>query len=183
LFYYFFISRTCNFFQWADEVGPPRGPGGGGGGGTSFKNSSSSFPSTSSATMSTASSYSNKKPVVASVEGDGPLCKCGEPSTTRTTQKEGPNKGRQFFCCKKSDGYERKISHYSCFHSSFCNIFFSCGFVGWVDENGTGGNNSSFSSAKKYSGNTNNAVGGGGGNMTCSHCKQQGHWARSCQNK
>ena len=31
-------------------------------------------------------------------------CKCNQPAVSRTVRKEGPNKGRDFFCCSKPQG-------------------------------------------------------------------------------
>ncbi|KXS18631.1 prokaryotic type I DNA topoisomerase [Gonapodya prolifera JEL478] len=34
-------------------------------------------------------------------DGDTKLCQCGDTAVTRTVKKEGPNMGRQFYCCGK----------------------------------------------------------------------------------
>ena len=46
----------------------------------------------------------------------GTPCLCGQPAVTRTVQKDGPNKGRQFHTCAKPREQQ-------------------CGFFQWVDEN------------------------------------------------
>lgn len=48
--------------------------------------------------------------------GGGAICKCNQPAITRTVQKEGPNKGRQFHTCPKPREQQ-------------------CGFFQWADEN------------------------------------------------
>lgn len=35
---------------------------------------------------------------------DGPKCKCGNGAVKRTVRKEGPNKGKQFWVCRKAQG-------------------------------------------------------------------------------
>ncbi|XP_040486068.1 DNA topoisomerase 3-alpha isoform X1 [Ursus maritimus] len=48
--------------------------------------------------------------------GGGMSCLCSQPAVTRTVQKDGPNKGRQFHTCAKPREQQ-------------------CGFFQWVDEN------------------------------------------------
>ncbi|XP_011755460.2 DNA topoisomerase 3-alpha isoform X1 [Macaca nemestrina] len=48
--------------------------------------------------------------------GTGTSCLCSQPAVTRTVQKDGPNKGRQFHTCAKPREQQ-------------------CGFFQWVDEN------------------------------------------------
>nr|XP_025719870.1 DNA topoisomerase 3-alpha [Callorhinus ursinus] len=48
--------------------------------------------------------------------GGGTSCLCSQPAVTRTVQKDGPNKGRQFHTCAKPREQQ-------------------CGFFQWVDEN------------------------------------------------
>lgn len=106
-------AGTCNFFLWADEQPPDRsnaaprgsappqpfagrGPAGfrhpAGGRGPEAFGSSSSNP------------------------GGVTVCKCDQPAVTRTVQKDGPNKGRQFHTCPKPREQQ-------------------CGFFQWADEN------------------------------------------------
>ncbi|XP_074866357.1 DNA topoisomerase 3-alpha [Carettochelys insculpta] len=120
-------AGTCNFFLWADQqsengnsisrrssAAPPdslgeRHPGGfrslGGGRGLGL-HGSNSFDSGG---------------------GGGVICKCSQPAITRTVQKEGPNKGRQFHTCSKPREQQ-------------------CGFFQWVDENVAPGAAGAFSS-------------------------------------
>ncbi len=41
------------------------------------------------------------------------LCNCGSVAVQRTVKKEGPNKGRVFFCCGKVLGDETKCNLFS----------------------------------------------------------------------
>ncbi|NXD62193.1 TOP3A topoisomerase, partial [Eolophus roseicapillus] len=107
-------AGTCNFFLWADQQPgdrnnaaprvsalpqPPAGRGpagfqrpGGGGRGPELFGSNSSDP------------------------GGGTVCNCDQPAVTRTVQKDGPNRGRQFHTCSKPREQQ-------------------CGFFQWADEN------------------------------------------------
>lgn len=111
-------TNTCNFFLWANEQSedrsnaapwgsaPPqpfggRGqagfqrPGGGGRGPELFGSNNSG-------------------------SGGGTVCNCEQPAVTRTVQKDGPNKGRQFHTCSKPREQQ-------------------CGFFQWADENAAPG--------------------------------------------
>lgn len=90
----------CTFFLWADSSHPT-------GGGPP---SSASRPPGSSVGC---------PPGFGSLGSDsdgGTACLCGQPAVTRTVQKDGPNKGRQFHTCAKPREQQ-------------------CGFFQWVDEN------------------------------------------------
>ena len=63
-------------------------------------------------------------------------CSCGTPAASRTVRKEGPNKGRDFFCCSKPQGEQ-------------------CGFFKFADEVVAGGS--------QTGGGARAAFGGGGG--------------------
>uniref|UniRef100_A0A670JML9 DNA topoisomerase n=1 Tax=Podarcis muralis TaxID=64176 RepID=A0A670JML9_PODMU len=103
-------AGSCNFFLWADQqpdsrdTGMPRGfappPGpfdrGERGSGRSWSDGSD--------------------PGGGGGGGQGAVCRCGQPAVTRTVQKEGPNKGRQFHTCSKPREQQ-------------------CGFFQWADEN------------------------------------------------
>nr|XP_036875404.1 DNA topoisomerase 3-alpha isoform X5 [Manis javanica] len=98
---------NCNFFLWADSSPPEAGglppsaskpPGGSVGHQPGSRNPPGGFGSSGDD------------------RGGGMSCLCGQPTVTRTVQKDGPNKGRQFHTCAKPR--ERQ-----------------CGFFQWVDEN------------------------------------------------
>lgn len=96
----------CNFFLWADSSQPT-------GGGPP---NSASAPGNS---MGCPSGISSHMDVFGSLGGDSDgstSCLCGQPAVTRTVQKDGPNKGRQFHTCAKPREQQ-------------------CGFFQWVDEN------------------------------------------------
>lgn len=98
---------NCNFFLWADSSPPEAGglppsaskpPGGSVGHQPGSRNPPGGFGSSGDD------------------RGGGMSCLCSQPTVTRTVQKDGPNKGRQFHTCAKPR--ERQ-----------------CGFFQWVDEN------------------------------------------------
>lgn len=97
----------CNFFLWADSSHPT-----GGGPPTS----ASRPPGNSVGCPSGLGSHMDG---FGSLGGDGDggtSCLCGQPAVTRTVQKDGPNKGRQFHTCAKPREQQ-------------------CGFFQWVDDN------------------------------------------------
>ncbi|KAK3584994.1 hypothetical protein CHS0354_037368 [Potamilus streckersoni] len=101
-------NSTCHFFLWADEA--PSGDGGSKGqiyssnpGGLSRN---SGFQSSSNQNQGSATGIPN--------------CNCEQEARCLTVQKEGPNKGRQFYGCSKPRDQ-------------------SCGFFQWADEEGRGG--------------------------------------------
>ncbi|NIG60606.1 DNA topoisomerase 3-alpha [Pontoporia blainvillei] len=99
-------SGGCSFFLWADSGHPeaggppsevPRPPGG-----------SLGRPPGSGKPLGGPGSPGDG--------GGGACCLCSQPAVTRTVQKDGPNKGRQFHTCAKPREQQ-------------------CGFFQWVDEN------------------------------------------------
>ena len=105
-------DEQCNFFQWADQVQPgpprpaPRQNGGQHGG------------------------YSGGQGGYQGVQQGGQAsedinCNCGQPSARRTVQKEGNNKGRDFYVCARPRDEQ-------------------CNYFQWADEmedSGHGGHN------------------------------------------
>ncbi|XP_036749885.2 DNA topoisomerase 3-alpha isoform X3 [Manis pentadactyla] len=98
---------NCNFFLWADSSPPEAGglppsasrpPGGSVGHQPGSRNPPGGFGSSGDD------------------RGGGMSCLCSQPTVTRTVQKDGPNKGRQFHTCAKPREHQ-------------------CGFFQWVDEN------------------------------------------------
>ncbi|XP_054990080.1 DNA topoisomerase 3-alpha isoform X1 [Sorex araneus] len=98
-------SGGCSFFLWADSSqpgasGPPpsaaRPPGG----------SLAHLPGSGNPQRGAGGPGGNSST----------SCLCSQPAVTRTVQKEGPNKGRQFHTCAKPREQQ-------------------CGFFQWVDEN------------------------------------------------
>ncbi len=72
----------CGFFCWSDEVSKLSMAAL-----SSYPSSSvvrSNYPTTSSSSLLFT-----------------PNCLCNHPASVKTVQKEGPNKGRTFFCCSK----------------------------------------------------------------------------------
>ncbi|PKU37066.1 dna topoisomerase 3-alpha [Limosa lapponica baueri] len=166
-------TSTCNFFLWADQQPEdrsntaPRGsalpqpfagrgpagfqrPGGGGGRGPEVFGSNSSDA------------------------GGGMVCKCDQPAVTRTVQKDGPNKGRQFHTCSKPREQQ-------------------CGFFQWADENVAPGPSGDVSLNHFGSGGYSRGVGSKAKRpsslsaeatakkpRTCSICHQPGHTRKTC---
>uniref|UniRef100_A0A672UK56 DNA topoisomerase n=1 Tax=Strigops habroptila TaxID=2489341 RepID=A0A672UK56_STRHB len=141
-------ASTCNFFLWADQQPEDR---------NNVAPWGSALPQPS-AGRGPAGFHSDP--------GGGTMCSCGQPAVTRTVQKDGPNKGRQFHTCSKPRDQQ-------------------CGFFQWADENtapgkarmprkakGLGskakrpGSLSSGAAAKKP--------------RTCSICHQPGHTRKTC---
>lgn len=114
----------CDFFEWAEQ-------------------------STPSAAASVSSEGSSIAPDAAKVEA--PMCRCMEPSDLKTVQKEGPTKGKTFFCCKTK----------------------ACNFFEWSERPTATTAPSAAPVAVAAAGIS--ATGG-----SCYKCGQSGHWSKSC---
>lgn len=107
-------ANTCNFFLWSDQQSedrsnaaprgsaPPRAFGARG-------PANSQRPGGKRRPEHFGSSNNSSS-------GDSTVCRCDQPAVTRTVQKDGPNKGRQFHTCSKPREQQ-------------------CGFFQWADEN------------------------------------------------
>jgi len=86
-------DEQCNFFQWSDQP--------------------TNNPQSHTNNFNQSQSFQNNFPP----GGDGQEinCNCGQPSARRTVQKDGANKGRDFFCCPKPRDEQ-------------------CGYFQWADE-------------------------------------------------
>jgi DNA topoisomerase-3 len=102
-------SGSCNFFLWADGNHPTTGR---------PPTSAPRPPSSSLGLPPSSCSYLGgfDNPGNGGGGGGGTSCLCSQPAVTRTVQKDGPNKGRQFHTCSKPREQQ-------------------CGFFQWVDEN------------------------------------------------
>uniref|UniRef100_A0A8C8ZMX0 DNA topoisomerase n=1 Tax=Prolemur simus TaxID=1328070 RepID=A0A8C8ZMX0_PROSS len=100
-------AGSCNFFLWADsghpEAGGPPAP-------------ASRPPGGSLGRLPGSGSHLGGFGSPGDGSGGGTSCLCSQPTVTRTVQKDGPNKGRQFHTCAKPREQQ-------------------CGFFQWVDEN------------------------------------------------
>ncbi|XP_005402336.1 PREDICTED: DNA topoisomerase 3-alpha isoform X2 [Chinchilla lanigera] len=100
-------SGACSFFLWADGGHP------GAGGGPA---SASRLPGSSLGHASGSGHRSGGLSNPGDGSGGSTACLCNHPAVTRTVQKDGPNKGRQFHTCAKPREQQ-------------------CGFFQWADEN------------------------------------------------
>lgn len=103
-------SGSCSFFLWADSSQPgARGP----------PTSAARPVGGSLAHLPNSGNPQTRNPqrgLGSPTDNSGASCLCSQPAITRTVQKEGPNKGRQFHTCAKPREQQ-------------------CGFFQWVDEN------------------------------------------------
>eukprot|EP01038_Epipyxis_sp_PR26KG_P005415 gene5415-7503_t len=129
-------------------------------------------------TPSSNTSYQhNSNPIAPTVP-----CLCNEPSKIQRVVKEGPNVGRQFYCCSKNRDDAS-----------------NCAFFQWVepregDNNNNNNSRAPYSSVKNssnYSTSANKSIkktsskydtASRSDTTTCSKCRQLGHWARACPN-
>ncbi|XP_013926805.1 PREDICTED: DNA topoisomerase 3-alpha [Thamnophis sirtalis] len=102
-------TGSCRFFLWAEQQEPDDRPNGAPGFLAPAPGSSLPGQRSSAGPRRTGSD-----PGPGAGSG-GPLCRCDQPVVTRTVQKEGPNKGRQFHTCSKPREQQ-------------------CGFFEWADE-------------------------------------------------
>ncbi|XP_036692429.1 DNA topoisomerase 3-alpha isoform X1 [Balaenoptera musculus] len=106
--------------------------------------------------------------------GGGARCLCSQPAVTRTVQRDGPNKGRQFHTCAKPREQQ-------------------CGFFQWVDENvapGTfggppwagarGGSQGPEARSKRARAGSSDAGSAAKKPRKCSLCHQPGHTRPFC---
>ncbi|XP_044517721.1 DNA topoisomerase 3-alpha isoform X2 [Gracilinanus agilis] len=98
-------TGSCNFFLWADiqqrsETAP-----------SSRATTPSHFQRNATNPGGRQEGFGNQ-----GSSSSGATCMCNQPAITRTVQKEGPNKGRQFHTCSKPREHQ-------------------CGFFQWADEN------------------------------------------------
>ncbi|KAL9957422.1 hypothetical protein ACROYT_G039055 [Oculina patagonica] len=89
-------------------------------------------------------------------DSSSPSCNCSEPAVSRTVSKEGPNKGRPFFCCAKPRGQ-------------------GCDFFEWGDAPGPSAASSKFKTGRSAPTNS-----GATKKRKCGVCHQEGHTKRSC---
>lgn len=159
---------SCNFFLWADQEseparGPPQPPQG-----------STRRPSTSFNNSGGSEGFRMAGGSRDSESGGQEVCKCNQPAVTRTVQKDGVNKGRQFHTCAKPREQQ-------------------CGFFQWADENIPPGPSGDFpttfgggSGAQRGFGQKNKRTDHSGQapmakkQRTCGICHQPGHNRTSC---
>ncbi|KAF6097842.1 DNA topoisomerase III alpha [Phyllostomus discolor] len=91
---------SCSFFLWANSSHPETG----------------GPPSSSTRHPTISGNHPHGFASPGDDSGGGTSCLCSQATVTRTVQKDGPNKGRQFHTCAKPREQQ-------------------CGFFQWVDEN------------------------------------------------
>ncbi|XP_070580775.1 DNA topoisomerase 3-alpha-like [Ptychodera flava] len=166
--FYKCANGACDFFLWAESD-------------TTATNTSNSLPSWGGSGFGNSSNErggnsDTQRGSSANAWGEV-VCRCNQPAVKRTVQKEGPNKGREFWTCPKPRDNQ-------------------CGFFEWTD--GVGNTNAGFGGNSRGFGNSGRGRGGqrsnwnsrnendGGGNpkkrktVTCGICGQEGHTRRTC---
>ncbi|XP_075422019.1 DNA topoisomerase 3-alpha isoform X2 [Ascaphus truei] len=159
----------CNFFLWADQEG-------GDGRNPSAGHSSAGCPSAAFSSPRAPEGFRLGGGSRDPGPGGQVVCMCNQPAITRTVQKDGANKGRQFHTCPKPREEQ-------------------CGFFQWADENVPPGSSGGFSSP--FGGGPDPPQGSGAKNKrpeygssdrgptakkprTCGICHQPGHTRTRC---
>lgn len=147
-------DNGCGFFLWADD--------------DSGSTSSSSFSHTAPLAPSNNFKRNNtgftsgRNPSSTGISGSMdldssiPSCHCRQPSVSRTVSKEGPNKGRPFYCCAKPRDQ-------------------GCDFFEWGDNSGP-----TATASQKFKGQSGAASYGTTKKRKCGVCLQEGHTKRTC---
>ncbi|WWC86943.1 uncharacterized protein L201_001823 [Kwoniella dendrophila CBS 6074] len=144
-------GEQCGYFEWADDSGngstPRNGPG-----------PSSRAPPVAKRQRTTSRNENRGN-------DEDVRCNCDLEAKFGTVNKEGPNKGRQFWACPN-------------------NPRASCKFFQWADEDESAGNTAGPSGYNGGNYNPRNGSGGGGGSTgECFKCGQSGHWSNACPNE
>ncbi|XP_021266705.1 DNA topoisomerase 3-alpha isoform X2 [Numida meleagris] len=165
-------AKTCNFFLWSDQQSEDR---------NNAAPRGSAPPQAFGARDPANSQRSGGKRGPEhfgssnnSSSGGSTVCRCDQPAVTRTVQKDGPNKGRQFHTCSKPREQQ-------------------CGFFQWADENVAPGASGDFSFSHSGSNGYSRELGSKAkrpSNLsqgatakkprTCSICHQPGHTKKTC---
>ncbi|KAF8907833.1 DNA topoisomerase [Gymnopilus junonius] len=150
------LKGACSFFQWMEDAPP---------GGVGWGRTSTSIPAKRS--------YSSTRDAPSTGDGLQRMCKCNEEAVQYTVQKEGANKGRLFWKCRKGENG-------------------SCGFFEWDDQppqnvggssgSGMGRASGTVMSSRAQSMNVAGGSGSGSATDVCFKCNQTGHWASACPN-
>ncbi|XP_068099628.1 DNA topoisomerase 3-alpha isoform X2 [Hyperolius riggenbachi] len=159
---------NCNFFLWSDQDS-------GAGRSAPTLQVSGGRPSTSFNSSWASEGFRPAGGNGNADDGGQATCKCNQPAITRTVQKDGANKGRQFHTCSKPREQQ-------------------CGYFQWADENvppgpsgdfpgGFGGGSGAqrgFGAKKKRSDNTSERGPTAKRQRTCGICHQPGHNRTNC---
>ncbi|WWD00560.1 hypothetical protein V866_007495 [Kwoniella sp. B9012] len=139
-------SEQCGYFEWVDEGGNASNSGGG-----------SSARGRPPAKRQRPSSRNDNRG-----NDEDVRCNCDLEARFGTVNKEGPNKGRQYWACPN-------------------NPKASCKFFQWAD-----GDDTTAGGPSNHGNSRNNSRGGGGGGGVsgeCFRCGQAGHWSNACPNE
>nr|XP_033819211.1 DNA topoisomerase 3-alpha isoform X1 [Geotrypetes seraphini] len=163
---------SCSFFLWADQQPDSRDSTA-----CSSFSTGSPFPASGPhASFGGGGPSTGREPRHVRSNGDcvgsGVMCMCNQPAVTRTVQKDGANKGRQFHTCSKPREQQ-------------------CGFFQWADENVPPGLPGTFfsscgqqrgSGAKTKRSNSSSSDKGPTAKKqrTCGICHQPGHTRVTC---
>ncbi|XP_021921836.1 DNA topoisomerase 3-alpha [Zootermopsis nevadensis] len=162
-------GQGCNYFMWADDV--ENNP--------SLINPRFDNCGRSNSTTFTSNTFSRPSWEMQATSGPGDdgevVCQCGMPAKRLTVQKDGPNKGRQFYACQKPQ-HER------------CNFFKWAddtipGDDGRWDDTTSGSTSRGQGAGRRGSKRPGPTSSGPPKKRKCSICKQEGHIRTNCPNK
>ncbi|XP_058139339.1 DNA topoisomerase 3-alpha isoform X1 [Dasypus novemcinctus] len=155
----------CSFFLWADSSPP---------GAQEPRSAASRPPGSSQGRPPGSGSHPGGLGGPGEGTAGGTSCLCSQPAVTRTVQKDGPNKGRQFHTCSRPREQQ-------------------CGFFQWVDENvapgpfgaapwlgGRGGTQGPEARSKRPRANSTDPGAMAKKPRKCSLCHQPGHTRPFC---
>lgn len=185
-------GSNCSFFLWSDQQADGGGGGAGGGAPNRSFGTASNFSAAGPPPQFTARGQTSHFPTggpgahfptggasgggrgngwtandshSGGGVGDEVNCKCNQPAVTRTVQKDGPNKGRQFHTCQNPREQQ-------------------CGFFQWADENAPPGSGSASNRGPgtkfKRASSTTDKEPSAKKPRTCGICHQPGHTRTKC---
>lgn len=190
-------AGSCNFFLWADQTVP----GNGSSSGDSHMTSNYSLHDPVHSNVATMGQHGllsvqgHKRERATSrggstnrSKGGGTServlvveCNCGDEATERTVQKDGPNKGKQFYTCSKPRDQQCQFFEWSSNLPASSVHSYSASRAG--RGRGRGGRGGGSSGALMQAGDDGNLAARGKRKRappTCSVCREAGHTKRTC---